>query len=119
MALSMKQVYALGGLGYAAEIAAVLGPVAPAGSDIFRTHAESKQGRKELKQRQREFQAMIPVYERQAKQSALETIADVRRAQVTSGYQAAYAPYLLGAVAIGGLALVAVAAAKGGKKRGS
>jgi hypothetical protein len=120
MAMSMEQVYALGGMGnYAAAIAAITGPLAAAGSDIYRTSSDSKQNRKELKQREREFQALIPVYERQQKQQALTTVAAVRQQQIVSGYQAVYAPYMLGAVAVGGLALIAIAVAKGGKKGGS
>ena len=94
MALSMKQAYALqgmGSLGYVQAIAAIVGPLAQGGADIYKTSSDSKQNRKELKQRQREFQAMLPILE---------------------GQQAVYAPYLLGAVAIGGLALVAIAVTK-------
>lgn len=117
MALSMQQAVALQNMDhYAAAIAAIVGPLATAGSDAYRTHADSAQSRKELKQRRREFEAMIPLYKQRQQQSALDTIADVRRAQISGGYQAAYAPYLLGAVAVGGLTLAAIALSKGGKR---
>jgi hypothetical protein len=119
MAISMTQVRALdgmGALGYAQAIAAIVGPIVGGGADAYRTYSDSKQNRKELKQRQREFQALIPVYERQQKQASLDTIAQVRQQQIVSGYQATYAPYLVQAVALGALALVAISLAKGGKK---
>ena len=58
MALSMQQAYALqgmGSLGYVQAIAAIVGPLAQGGADIYKTSSDSKQNRKELKQRQREF----------------------------------------------------------------
>lgn len=125
MALSMQQVYALQGIGamqtgshYADVIAAVLGPLVQGGASIYGTYADSEQNKKELKQREREFQAMLPAWERAQKQSALETVAEVRRAQIAGGYQAVYAPYILAAVVVGGLTLAAIAVSKGGKRGG-
>jgi hypothetical protein len=123
MALSMNQVFAMQarqpsqGLGYVDAIAAIVGPLVGGAADIYKTSADSKQNRKELKQRQREFQALIPVYERQQKQQALTTIASVRQQQIVSGYQATFAPYFVQVVALGALALVAISIAKGGKKK--
>lgn len=118
MAMSMQQVYALQGLGNLGQAAGVVtgivAPLAQAGADIFRTHADSKLSRKELKQREREFQRLIPIYQEQMKLSKLGEVAAVRRAQIAQRSQRAFAPYLLGAVAIGGLALVAIGVSRGG-----
>ena len=121
--LTMDQVPSLRGLrglggGAAGIIGAIVGPLAQAGSSIYGDYTDSQQSRQELKQREREFQAMTPILERrqkaEASQAALDTIAAVRQTQIRSGYQALYAPYLLGAVVIGGMALLAVAASRKG-----
>ncbi len=122
MALQMAQLPSLfpeAGLGQANIVAAIVGPLAVGGADAYRTYAESSQGKKELKQRQREFTALSRLYERQQiaaeRQQALYAVTSLRRAQISSASQAGYAPYLLGAVAIGGLALVAIAMARRGR----
>lgn len=116
MALQMNQ---LGGLGQAATIASILGPVAVGGADIYRTYSDSQQNRSELKQREHEFQALSKLYEKQAvsteRQQALAAAASIRQAQIRQAYQARYAPYFLGAAAIGALALVALGMTKGGR----
>lgn len=106
----------------AALVAAVVGPLATGGADVYKTYADSKQGRSELKQRQREFEATSKLYESQQgsveRQQALATIAAIRGEQSASQNLARYAPYLFGAVVIGGLVLVAITVAKKGGKNG-
>lgn len=123
MALQMTQLGALfpgSRLGQADIVAAVLGPLAVGGADVYRTYTEGEQSKEELEQRQREFEQLSQLYREQQKmqqkQHALATAAALRQEQVRSSYQAGYMPYLVGAIAIGGLALVAIAVVRG--KRG-
>ena len=119
MALSMNQAMVLdgmGALGYIDAIAASVGPLAGAGADIYKTSADSKQNRKELKQREREFKAMLPLRRQQQKQAALETVATFRQQQVVSGYGAAQAPYMLGIATVLALAVAAIGVAKYGRR---
>jgi len=124
MALQMTQLNDLLNPGghSAALVAAVVGPLATGGADVYKTYADSKQGRSELKQRQREFEATSKLYESQQgsveRQQALATIAAIRGEQSASQNLARYAPYLFGAVVIGGLVLVAITVAKKGGKNG-
>lgn len=115
MALQMSQ---LGSLGYADVVAAIVGPLATGGADVYRTYEEGRLGRKELKQRKREFKQLSQLYEKQQeaaeRQQALAAAAKIRQEQIRSAQQARVAPYLLGAAAIGGLALIGVAIARGG-----
>lgn len=104
------------GLGYAQVIGSILGPLVAGGTDIYRTYTESKQSKEELKARERELQAMLPVLRDQQKQAALQAAVALRQTQAQAASQASYAPYLLGAVAAVALALVAIAAARGGSR---
>ena len=107
-------------MGQAELIAAALGPLATGGADVYRTYAEGKQGKSELKQRQREFDSLSKLYEKQQtateRQQAIAAATAVRQAQISGQVQSGYAPYILGAVAIGGLALVAIAMARGWRR---
>jgi len=122
--LTMDQVPRLRGLrGFGAmdpvsAVAEAVGVSAQAGASIYGDWVDSKQSRKELQARQQEFADLLPVMKRQQEaqsaQAKLDTIAAVRQTQIAGAYQALYSPYLLGAVAIGGLALLAVAVSKKG-----
>ena len=119
MALSMKQAMVLNGMGafgYIEAIAAIVGPLVGGAADIYKTSSDSSQNRKELKQREREFKAMIPLQQQAQKLSALDTIAAVRQQQIVSGASAQFAPYMLGMAALGALALVAISTR--GRRRG-
>lgn len=120
MALTMNQVPAAlgasggpGGLGQAAAvISAITGPLATSGADIFRTYSEQRQSAEELEQRQREFEAVSRLQAQQAaarqRAATIAEIAAIQRARVSGAYQTTYMPYVVGALALGGLALVAV-----------
>ena len=101
--LAMNQ---LQGLGYADIVAAVVQPLAQGGADIYRTYSESEQSQDELKQRRRELAAMQVLYSDQLRyqerQQALGAALAMRKAQISGAYQTSYAPYLLGAAAVGG-----------------
>jgi hypothetical protein len=70
----------LGGLGQAEIVAAILGPVVSGGADIYRTHEESKLSKEELEQRQKEFEAMSKLQQRQ--------LEAAQRAQLLQQHQA-------------------------------
>ncbi len=117
MAIALNQ---LGALGQADVIAAILGPVATGGADIYRTYSDSKQNKDELKQREREFQSLSKLYDRQQvaqkQQAAIAAATSLRQSQIRATASSGYAPYVFGAFAIGGLALVAIAMARGGRR---
>ncbi len=118
MALAMNQVpaalgWSTSGMGQAAAIVgSILGPVATGGADAYRTYADSEQGKKELKQRRREFEAIQRLQEQQAvaagRQATIAEISAIQRARIAGAYQSSYFPLAIGALALGGLALVAV-----------
>lgn len=110
-ALTMAE---LSGLGQAEIIAAIAGPLVTGGADVYRTYSEQKQTKAELRQREKEFKGLLPVIKQQSesqeRQAALAAIAAIRQTQAEARAQAEGTPYLFGAVALGGLALVAIAA---------
>ena len=128
MSLAMWQVpAALGacpqspGLGYADIIAAIIGPLAQGGADIYGTTVEAKLAKKELKQRQQEAAAQQEFDREQLKaqerQRALDQTLSIRQAQIRSAQLAQYMPYVLPAVGILALAVVTAVVVRSGRGR--
>ena len=111
------------GLGQGFEIASIitgiLGPVAQAGTDIYRTREEGKIAKKELQQRGVEFAQLQELQrlqlEAQERLSRLAQEAAIQQSQLrTSAFQQT-APYVAGGVAlvVGGILMVVLL--RGGK----
>lgn len=105
---------------YADIVSAILGPLAQGGADVYRTYSEGKQNKDELKQRKVEFAQMTDLQRAHLKaaerQQVLAQIAAVRQQQVEETYRASYMPYVAGALAIGGVGLLALVMLR--RKRG-
>lgn len=109
------------GLGYAQVISAILGPLVEGGAAAYGTYAGSKQAKAELRARKQEFelaqQAEARALKVQQRQFELAQRAAIQQAQIERVSQAQRLPYVTAAIGLGALALVAVAALKGPKRR--
>lgn len=111
------------GLGQGAAIASVItgiiGPLASAGTDIFRTREEGKIAKKELKQRGVEFAQLQELQklqlEAQERQQRLAQQAAIQQSQLRAATFQQTAPYVVGGVAlvVGGVLVVMLI--RGGK----
>lgn len=98
------------GMGQIAEVVTgIIGPVAGAGASIYATHEGSKISEKELKQREKEFAAMQELQREQLaaqeRAQALAQQASLQQAQIKAYTGTSWMPYVLGGVAVLGLAV--------------
>lgn len=106
-------------LGYADIVAALVGPLVQGGASVYATHEEAKLGKKELKQREQEFAEIAKLQEAQLKAqerlTALSTQASLRKSLMQQTFLQQNLPWVVGGIAILGLAVVTAAALRGGK----
>lgn len=107
MTLGMHQV---SGLGQAEIVAAIVGPLATGGADAYRTYAESKFSKDELKQRAIEFAQMTQFQKERAEAADQQRIVAQHMAMQKAELQRAWWERNLPLV-VGGVVLVALAAA--------
>lgn len=109
------------GLGYAQVIGAILGPLVEGGAAVYGTYTQSKQSRKELRQRRAEVQTQAELQraalEAQERQFELAQQAAIQQAQISRARAAQTAPYITAAVGFAALGLISYAALSGGKKK--
>jgi hypothetical protein len=100
------------GVAIASIISGILGPVAQAGSDIYRTREEGKVAKSELKQRGVEFAQLQELQklqlEAQERQYRLGQEAAIQQSQLRIAAAQRMGPYAIGgaAVVVGGVLMV-------------
>jgi multidrug efflux pump subunit AcrA (membrane-fusion protein) len=108
------------GLGYAAAVAAILGPLVEGGAAIYGTTVQQKQAKSELRQRKVEFagqqELQKQAIEAQKAQFSLAQRAAIQQAQINRAYTQRAMPFVVAAVGLAVLGLVSTAAVK--SKRG-
>jgi len=108
------------GQGAAAVIASAIGPLVKGGADIYATHEGAKISREELKQREREFARLQELAQQQLKaqqeQYLIGEHAKLQKATVSGYWFSRNMPYIVGAVGLVAMAVIAASLLRGGKK---